>query len=74
MVTKAFRIPDMHCSSCPMRLEGLEDEIPGVKQVRASYHRQEMVVEYDEARVTPDQIVEAARKLGYQAVPVDASS
>ena len=73
MVKKVFRIPDMHCASCSMRLEGLEDEIPGVKQIRASYHRQEMIVEYDESRVTPEQVIEAARRLGYQAVPLDPS-
>ena len=34
---KIFRVPDMECPNCAMHLEGLEDELPGVKRVAASY-------------------------------------
>jgi copper chaperone CopZ len=60
-----FRITDMECPSCAMRLEGLEDDLPGVQRVRASYARQQMEVEYDESRVTPAEIVAAIQRLGY---------
>jgi copper chaperone CopZ len=65
MVKQIFRIPDMHCSNCVMRLEGLEDDLPGVQSVRASYKKQQMEVDYDEAAVSPAQIVAAIQKLGY---------
>jgi copper chaperone CopZ len=70
MMKKVFRVPNMHCSSCVMRLEGLEDELVGVKRVIASYHQQQMEVEYDEAQVTETQIIAAAGKHGYEAMPV----
>jgi copper chaperone CopZ len=65
MVKQVFRIPDMHCSNCVMRLEGLEDDLPGVKSVRASYKKQQMEVEYSEAVISADQISAAIQELGY---------
>ena len=65
MIKKTFRITDMHCSSCPMRLEGIEDELPGIRNIRASYQKQNMEVEFDEKLVTEQQIMDAIKKLGY---------
>lgn len=67
MIKKVFRVPDMHCSACVMRLEGIEDELLGVKRVTASYRKQQMEVEYDETQVSEKQIMAAAQKHGYQA-------
>ena len=69
MVKKLFRVPNMHCSACVMRLEGLEDELVGIKRVTASYRKQQMEVEYDEAQVTDQQIIAAVKKQGYEAIP-----
>ena len=65
MVKQVFRVTDMHCSSCVMRIEGLEDDLPGVQRVRASYKKQQVEVEYDEATVSAAQIVAAIQRLGY---------
>jgi copper chaperone CopZ len=62
---KIYRVPDMHCNNCVMRLEGLEDTLPGVRRVQASYHRQELIVEFDAAQVSEAEIIAAAQKLGY---------
>ena len=70
MLKKTFRIPDMHCANCSMRIEGIEDDLPGIKEVSASYHKQQMVVEYDETRLSDDQIIAAVKKKGYQASAV----
>lgn len=51
-----------------MRLESIEDELDGIKEISASYHKQQMTVEFDETVVSEDQIVAAAKKKGYQAV------
>jgi copper chaperone CopZ len=58
----------MTCSNCAMKIESLEDDLDGVKRVDASYHKLQMVVEYDEAKLTEEQIVAAVRKKGYTAV------
>ena len=60
----------MTCSNCAMKLESLEDDLDGVKEINASYHRLEMVIEYDESKLTEEQIVSAVKKKGYQAVSV----
>jgi len=68
MIKKTFKIPDMTCSNCAMKLEALEDTLDGVKEINASYHKLEMVIEYDESKLTDDQIIAAVKKKGYQAV------
>jgi len=60
-----YRIPDMHCSACVMKLEGLEDDLPGVKMVQASYHKQNVLVEFDDSMLDETAIREAIRELGY---------
>jgi copper chaperone CopZ len=62
---KTYKIPDMHCSNCSMRLESIEDELPGIKEINASYHKQQMVVEFDESKVSEAQIIAAVEKKGY---------
>ncbi|MRR29598.1 hypothetical protein EG834_04565 [bacterium] len=65
MKTLVLEVKDMHCSNCAMKLQALEDDLPGVKTVDASYHSQKMKVVYAEDVVTTEAIMEAVRKLGY---------
>jgi len=69
MQKKTFRVPDMHCTNCVMRVESIEDDLPGVEEVNASYHKLNMVVEYDETQVSAEQIIAAVKKKGYEAIP-----
>lgn len=69
MVKQTFKVEDMTCSNCAMKLESLEDSLDGVKEVNASYHKLTMVVEYDESLLTEEQIVDAVKRKGYTAVP-----
>ena len=64
-----LRVPDMQCPNCAMHLEGLEDELPGVKRISASYKKLVMEVEFDETRLTVEQIIAAANALGYHPAP-----
>lgn len=69
MIKKTFKIPDMSCTNCAMKIESLEDDLEGVKEVNASYHKLEMVIEYDESRLNEEQIIAAVKKKGYTAMP-----
>ena len=69
MIKKTFKVPDMTCSNCAMKLESLEDTLDGVKEINASYHRLEMVIEYDETKLSEVEIIAAVKKKGYQALP-----
>jgi copper chaperone CopZ len=49
-----------------MILERIEDKLNGVIMAEASYHKAQMVVEYDESRVTEEQIKAEVMKMGYK--------
>ena len=68
MQKKTFKILDMHCNNCPMILESIEDDLPGVKQISASYVKGTMVVEFDEKVLGVEQILAAIEKKGYQGI------
>jgi hypothetical protein len=51
-----------------MKLESIEDELAGIKVINASYHKQQMLVEFDETKISEEQIIAAARRKGYTAV------
>ena len=60
-----YNIPDMHCGNCAMRLEALEDELQGITSVNASYHKQQMVVDFNPAIISEDLIKQAVVEKGY---------
>ncbi|MEL7590650.1 MAG: heavy-metal-associated domain-containing protein [Anaerolineaceae bacterium] len=67
MIVSHFKVEDMHCVNCAMRLQELEETLPGVKTVEASYRKAKMTVVYDETTVSIDQIISAVHALGYTA-------
>ena len=66
---KIFRVPDMECPNCAMHLEGLEDELPGIRSISASYKKLTMEVEFDEKKLSVEQIIAAANAIGYHPEP-----
>ncbi|MBI4731783.1 MAG: heavy-metal-associated domain-containing protein [Chloroflexi bacterium] len=67
MIKRTFRVDGMTCPNCVMRVESIEDDLPGVKQVSASYQRGRMIVEFDETLVGEAEIFAAVKKAGYTA-------
>ena len=65
-------VADMHCVNCAMRLQDLEDILPGVIKADASYHKGKMVVTFDETTVTIEDLIRETRKLGYTAIKENA--
>ncbi len=70
MVRRTYSIPDMHCSNCSMKLESIEDDLPGITEINASYHKQQMTVEFDETQVSEVEILAAVKRKGYHAESV----
>ena len=68
MTTTHFNISDMSCSSCVMHIEGIEDKLPGIKRLDVNFKQHMLVAEYDETRVSTEQIVAAVKAEGYEAV------
>ena len=69
MIQRKFHVREMHCSNCVMRIESLEDELPGVRSIRASYRKGEMMVEFDETQISVEAILRAVKQAGYTAEP-----
>ncbi len=65
MKTINIEIKDMHCPNCNMTLQGLEDDLPGVLLVDASYRNQRAQVQFDETQVDEAAILAAIKALGY---------
>lgn len=65
MAKKVFRVKGMHCPNCAMRIEGIEDSLPGIQRINVNYVREMMVVEYDENLVKEDEILTKVVNLGY---------
>jgi copper chaperone CopZ len=61
-----LKVKNMKCSNCAMQLEGIEDEFVGISSITASYHKQQMKVEFDEKSVSIEQIIRAAKNRGYE--------
>ncbi len=70
MIEKKFRVDGMHCLNCAMRVESIEDDLPGIKQASASYHKGQIYIKYDETQVNEAQIETAVKELGYQLIPI----
>lgn len=68
--TITLSISGIECPNCIMTLESLEDRLPGVLRAEGSYHKAQMKVEYDEAKVNEDQIKAAIQRLGYAVTGV----
>ena len=69
MVKQAYRIRGMHCPNCAMRIEGIEDEMEGIKRVLVSYQKENMVIEYNEEQISEGDIIIKLNQLGYHAEP-----
>ena len=62
---KTYRIPGISCALCAMALQSLEDDLPGVQRVNASYRHQRVEVEFDESLVSEAELLAAIEALGY---------
>ena len=68
MIKKTFYIRGMHCVACAMTIDGVLEDLPGVRSATTHYARQIVNVEYDDQKVTDDQIILAIHTSGYEAV------
>ena len=63
----ALRIDGMTCASCSITVRLAIKKLPGVRDVKVSAEAKTAVVDYDPTKVTPEQMIEAVDRAGYQA-------
>ncbi len=62
-----FKIKGMHCTSCSMMIDGNLEDTDGVKSARTNYAKQQTEVEFDETKISSNNLLEIVKKTGYEA-------
>ncbi|HBB76351.1 MAG: hypothetical protein A2186_03145 [Candidatus Levybacteria bacterium RIFOXYA1_FULL_41_10] len=62
-------IEGMHCSSCAMNIDFDLEDMDGVKTAKTSYAKQQCEVEFDEGKITAEDVLKQVQKTGYKAAP-----
>lgn len=65
--TATLRVEGMTCASCSVTIQAALEELDGVEDARVEVEARRAVISYDAAKVTPEQLVEAVKQLGYEA-------
>lgn len=67
--TKELIIPitGMHCANCANTVGRSLKRLPGVEAVNVSYANERAILTYDPKQVTPEQVIETIRSIGYGA-------
>jgi Cu+-exporting ATPase len=65
MAKQVFNVKGMHCSACVRTRVGLEDELPGIRSLKVSLHKQRAEIDYDEKKINEDGIRKAFEREGY---------
>ena len=60
-------VEGMVCSACPQAVKAALERTPGVNRAKITLEHKEAVVDYDEARIRPEKLVEVINKLGFRA-------
>lgn len=71
MKTELYHIDGMACAACSAAVERVTRKIPGVSESNVNLTTNKMVITYEEARVTPQMIMEKVSKAGFTASLVD---
>uniref|UniRef100_UPI00359C69DE heavy metal translocating P-type ATPase n=1 Tax=Collinsella aerofaciens TaxID=74426 RepID=UPI00359C69DE len=69
-----FDVGGMTCAACQAHVDRAVSKLDGVESVAVNLLAGSMLVDYDPAQVTPDDICTAVDRAGYSASPVDAGT
>ena len=59
--------PEMHCTGCEERIKGNLRFEKGVKKIETDIPNQTVTIEYDADKTSPEQLIQAFTKFGYEA-------
>ncbi len=65
--TVSLHVEGMTCASCKVAVRTALSKLDGVKGAKVDVTKKSAIVDYDPTRVTPQQMVDAVNRLGYQA-------
>ncbi len=62
-----LHIEGMHCGACATGIQMIVSSMDGVKSIFVDYNGKKGTVEFEETKVTKDQIIKSIAELGYVA-------
>ena len=74
MKNEKFSVTGMTCSACSARVEKVVSGLPGVREVTVNLLTETLKVEYNEAKLSSEKIIETVEKAGYNADSMDKNS
>lgn len=74
MAQDKFDVGGMTCAACQTHVDRAVSKLDGVQSVAVNLLAGSMMVDYDPAQVSPDDICTAVDRAGYSASPVDAGT
>lgn len=72
MKCETYLIEGMHCAACSAAVERVTRKLDGVQRSDVNLTMNRMEIEYDEAKVTPEQIIGKIEKAGFGARQMNA--
>ncbi len=67
MKKEAFRITGMTCAACQANITRVVNKLDGVENAEVSLLQNRMTAEFDEEKISPEEIIAAVEKIGYGA-------
>ncbi|SJZ49022.1 heavy metal translocating P-type ATPase [Garciella nitratireducens] len=69
MVQKIFRIKGMTCAACAAAVERSTRKLNGVKKSDVNLATEKLIIEYEEEKLSEEDIKKAVEKAGYELIP-----
>ncbi|GIH06456.1 hypothetical protein Rhe02_45230 [Rhizocola hellebori] len=66
ITTHTFTVSGMHCPGCALLIDDALEDLPGVISSRTSRRKGTATVELNPDVVTPEQVAQAIRAVGYR--------
>ncbi|AEH52276.1 heavy metal-associated domain-containing protein [Heyndrickxia coagulans] len=70
MKKAVMQLETLTCPSCMKKIEGALDKVEGVENVKVLFNASKAKVDFDEAKVSTDELKEIVEKTGYQVQTV----
>jgi copper chaperone CopZ len=69
MVTRTFKVDDIHCASCENTIRTALSRLPGVAVVVPSAERNDVKVSFDDSKVVEEQLRAVLGEVGFEPLP-----
>ncbi len=66
MITRTFKVSEIHCGSCENTIRTALSSLPGVSLVVPSAERNDVKVSFDDTQVAEDQLRATLEEVGFE--------